>query len=50
MENQEKMSCWLCKQKHHLVDCPHFKDKSVEETIDFAIKENCARIAFRKAI
>ena len=50
MENQEKMSCWLCKQKHHLVDCPHFKDKSVEEKIEFATKENCARIAFRKAI
>ena len=48
MENQEKMSCWLCKQKHHLVDCPQFRDKSVEEKIDFATKEKLCKNCFLK--
>ena len=48
MENQEKMSCWLCKQKHHMVDCPQFRDKSVEEKIDFATKEKLCKNCFLK--
>ena len=48
MENQEKTSCWLCKQKHHLMDCPQFKDKSVEDRIDFARKEKLCKNCFSK--
>ena len=48
MKNQEKMSFWLCKQKHRLMDCPQFKDKSVEERIDFATKEKLCKNCFSK--
>ena len=50
MENQEKMSCWLCKQKHCLIDCPQFKDKSVEERIEFATKEKLCKNCFWKGL
>ena len=48
MENQQKMNCWLCKQKHRLMDCPQFKDKSVEERIDFATEEKLCKNCFLK--
>ena len=48
MEKQEKMSCWLPKQEHHLMDCPQFKDKSVEDRIDFATKEKLWKNCFSK--
>ena len=48
MENQQKMNCWLCKQKHRLMDCPQFKDKSVEERIDFATKVKLCKNCFLK--
>ena len=48
MENQEKMNCCLFKQKHRQKDCLQFKDKSVEERIDFATKEKLCKNCFLK--
>ena len=50
MKNQEKMSFWLCKQEHRLMDCPEFKDKSVEERIEFATKEKLCKNCFWKGL
>ena len=36
------------KTKHRLIDCLQFKDKSVEERIDFATKEKLCKNCFSK--
>ena len=48
IENQEKMSCWLCKPKHRLMDCLQFQNKSVEERIEFATREKLCKNCFSR--
>ena len=52
--NKEKPTCWLCKDKHRLMDCSQFKKMSVTERIDFVIKqrlcENCFTDTYHKRL
>ena len=49
-ENERKnvLMCWLCKEKHRMMDCHKFKMKLVKDRIDFAAKEKICKNCFSK--
>ena len=50
-ERKNRLTCWLCKEKHRLMNCQKFKMKLVKDRIDFAVKDNfCKKFFFQKLI
>ena len=47
-ERKSGLTCWLCKEKHRLMDCHKFKMKPVKDRIDFAAKEKICKNCFSK--
>ena len=47
-ERRNGLICWLCKEKHRLMDCHEFKMKPEKDRIDFAAKEKICKNRFSK--
>ena len=47
-ERKNVLMCWLCKEKHRMMDCHKFKMKLVKDRIDFAAKEKICKNCFSK--
>ena len=49
-ERKNGLTCWLCKEKHQLMDCHKFKMNPIKERIDFAVKEKiCKNLVFENS-
>ena len=47
-ERKNGLTCWLCKEKHRLMDCHEFKMKPENDRIDFAAREKICKSRFSK--
>ena len=47
-EKKNGLTCWLCEEKHRLMDCHQFKMKPVKDRNDFAAKEKIYKNCFKK--